>query len=509
MFDPSNIDELLQQGIAAIQAGRKEEARQILMQVVELDERNEQGWLWLSGVVESSEDRRVCLENVLAINPNNAHAQAGLEWLDQNAPVPTAGQDRCPRCKVEVSPSEPACTNCGLPLIVACPACGQYADVDRSSCPHCGQSLGDFRQGARYHLALAQAYLTRQRYDRAQEALARAEAEAPDDPHVLASMAALYEKTARPDQAMAAYEQAIERDPGNATLYLRLGALYRQRAEFDKANAMSHKAMELSGQDPKVLLEQARLFLQGGGTTPEAVELLKQVVELQPMNAQAHLLLGDAYLGQQHDQQALQHYGYASKLTSPDSTVGLEARSKLGELQASLQPRAQRVRAGSGLVTSRKRPGCITAYALLTGIGAVLSALFVVASAILLSASRGMMEETLLMQDPNLMVDMDRFIGLMWIYVVVVLVFSTISLAIAIGLWSLKNWARIAVIVLQVLGVLSNLVYVSMSILSYRATSAAYGVQTLPAFSLCPLLFGFIIQGYIIFWFVANGDIFD
>jgi len=94
------VTELLRHGIAAAQSGRTEEARQTLLRATELDERNEQSWLWLSGVVELLSDRRVCLENVLAINPDHAPAQAGLRWLDQRAPPspPTAAPELCPRC---------------------------------------------------------------------------------------------------------------------------------------------------------------------------------------------------------------------------------------------------------------------------------------------------------------------------------------------------------------------------------------------------------------------------
>lgn len=77
---------LLRQGIAAVKAGRKEEARQALMQVIELDERNELAWMWLSGVVDDPADQRICLENVLEINPDNASAQKGLVWLNKQYP---------------------------------------------------------------------------------------------------------------------------------------------------------------------------------------------------------------------------------------------------------------------------------------------------------------------------------------------------------------------------------------------------------------------------------------
>jgi hypothetical protein len=74
-------DDLLKRGIAAIKEGHKAEARKLLAQVVEQDERNEMAWLWMSGVVDTDAERRVCLENVLAINPDNEVAKRGLERL--------------------------------------------------------------------------------------------------------------------------------------------------------------------------------------------------------------------------------------------------------------------------------------------------------------------------------------------------------------------------------------------------------------------------------------------
>lgn len=74
-------EDLLKQGIAALNAGRKTEARRLLVQVVQQDEYNEMGWLWLSGAVDTDEGRCICLENVLAINPGNEAAQRGIKVL--------------------------------------------------------------------------------------------------------------------------------------------------------------------------------------------------------------------------------------------------------------------------------------------------------------------------------------------------------------------------------------------------------------------------------------------
>jgi Flp pilus assembly protein TadD len=81
-----DTSDLLRQGIAYAKAGRKEEARDILLQVVELDEQNESAWLWLSSVVDSADDKAVALENVLALNPNNEWAKRGLSILGRPAP---------------------------------------------------------------------------------------------------------------------------------------------------------------------------------------------------------------------------------------------------------------------------------------------------------------------------------------------------------------------------------------------------------------------------------------
>lgn len=76
-----DTDMMLQRAIAALKAGRKAEARRLLEAMLVIDERHEQAWLWLSGAVDSDEERIVCLENVLTINPANLRARQGLAAL--------------------------------------------------------------------------------------------------------------------------------------------------------------------------------------------------------------------------------------------------------------------------------------------------------------------------------------------------------------------------------------------------------------------------------------------
>jgi hypothetical protein len=102
----------LNQAILAAKAGRKGEARRLLESVLDADERNEQAWLWLSGVLDDVEDRTICLENVLTINPGNQAARQGLAALRSTSqtgqpavpgtpvaarePSPVAGQPQAP-----------------------------------------------------------------------------------------------------------------------------------------------------------------------------------------------------------------------------------------------------------------------------------------------------------------------------------------------------------------------------------------------------------------------------
>jgi tetratricopeptide (TPR) repeat protein len=82
---PANVDGMVREGISAYRAGRKDEARALLLRAVEIDQYNEQAWLWLSAVVESVDEQRTCLENALTINPNNERAKQGLQTLSQKA----------------------------------------------------------------------------------------------------------------------------------------------------------------------------------------------------------------------------------------------------------------------------------------------------------------------------------------------------------------------------------------------------------------------------------------
>lgn len=82
MTTQHDIAQWLQEGILAAKAGQIEQARFRLLDVVEQDQTNEAAWFWLYQVFDRHDDKRVCLENLILINPQNEWARQELSAYD-------------------------------------------------------------------------------------------------------------------------------------------------------------------------------------------------------------------------------------------------------------------------------------------------------------------------------------------------------------------------------------------------------------------------------------------
>ncbi len=76
-------NQLVKEGIQAIRDGDKQLGRGKLEAAVQIDSYNEAAWFWLASVVETEEERRTCLGNVVIINPGNTKAQQMLRQLEE------------------------------------------------------------------------------------------------------------------------------------------------------------------------------------------------------------------------------------------------------------------------------------------------------------------------------------------------------------------------------------------------------------------------------------------
>jgi ferric-dicitrate binding protein FerR (iron transport regulator) len=80
---PKEFLHLFKAGKDAAKDGDNARAHDLFRQAIEIDPYHEQVWLWLASVVETDEDRRVCFENVLELNPTHPTARKQLNKLDQ------------------------------------------------------------------------------------------------------------------------------------------------------------------------------------------------------------------------------------------------------------------------------------------------------------------------------------------------------------------------------------------------------------------------------------------
>ena len=96
LFDHTGpaLEDMLANGIAAVKAGKMEEAQEWLVRLLQIDRYNEQAWVWLSGAADNDQDRLDCVLEVLKINPDNALAKRGLAALRAKgvSPAPPASE---------------------------------------------------------------------------------------------------------------------------------------------------------------------------------------------------------------------------------------------------------------------------------------------------------------------------------------------------------------------------------------------------------------------------------
>lgn len=73
---------MMRLGQACYVQGARKQAHRYWRRAALINPTQEQVWVSLLQVVETPDDRRVCLENILAINPQNKEAQRDLSLLE-------------------------------------------------------------------------------------------------------------------------------------------------------------------------------------------------------------------------------------------------------------------------------------------------------------------------------------------------------------------------------------------------------------------------------------------
>ena len=75
------MDDLLQEGIKAYRAGKRDDARKLFVAAVKQNQNDERVWGWMYNVCDTDKERIHCLKQMIRINPKNEKANQLLSEL--------------------------------------------------------------------------------------------------------------------------------------------------------------------------------------------------------------------------------------------------------------------------------------------------------------------------------------------------------------------------------------------------------------------------------------------
>ena len=143
------MSDLFTAGVQALRRGDRTTAADLLRQAVAENPAHEQAWLWLSGAVATADERRHCLQQALALNPQNEAVRRSLQELEQAQPAPKKRRPSPPPPPAPTTPppleyaaySEFDDVWSRIEHINLCPYCAAELAAEHRHCPACGKNL--------------------------------------------------------------------------------------------------------------------------------------------------------------------------------------------------------------------------------------------------------------------------------------------------------------------------------------------------------------------------------
>ncbi len=136
-FEEQRFKSLLNEGIAAVKGGNRQQAKRLLVQATQIRAADASPWLWLSATTDDPEEQRIYLERAVAAEPSNAAARRGLVMLSDKL-----DRDRLMEEGASIQPRQAVEPEEAQAEAHICPKCGgnMVFDIHKSelTCQYCG-----------------------------------------------------------------------------------------------------------------------------------------------------------------------------------------------------------------------------------------------------------------------------------------------------------------------------------------------------------------------------------
>jgi tetratricopeptide (TPR) repeat protein len=191
---------------------------------------------------------------------------------------------------------------------------------------------------------LAQAYLGARRPDEAVAILEEERKRRPDDPSVTLALATTLADARREPQAMALLAEAEKAFGNQVTYWFQRGAILERFSRRADAKAAFRKALEVEPGHAPTLNYLGYMLVEDGGPMDEAVRLIQQALVADPDNGSYLDSLGWAYFKQGKTAEARKHLERAADLSKSNSVI----QDHLGDVLLALND-------GSGAIAAWER----------------------------------------------------------------------------------------------------------------------------------------------------------
>jgi len=356
-------------------------ARELLREVADHDPTNINAWLWLSTVMDSLAEKARCLENVLALEPDNKQALAGLDWIARSdpsveviRPIPAspqatrkispffddefshldptrpasqsfmeqdaaaspadhnaAVQNNCPFCNRLISNSDTTCPHCDLPLVVECPACSTLMDVEWENCHSCGYAMGNYQFGSMYFAHLAMCYQKNKQSKKAMNAVLIAEKMDRQQPDLYRIKGEIQHELGQIQAAINTLEKAVEKEPKQVAPYISLGRVLKQEGKWRQAQEIFQQATVIAPKSSEPYYALGDLMWQQGKTR-NARKYLQRALKLDSMHGLAWARIGEIHEASNKKAAAINAYHKAYKLLPHDTLEWEQVENRLNAL---------------------------------------------------------------------------------------------------------------------------------------------------------------------------------